>query len=276
MLEELKHAPGLRLSLGGQTAETRNHQDENATLIYEDHMPPESTASGEKTPQIWFVKNLQRQGANFTPTYTFTIFDGAGEDHEQNIDPNSAVCRYICASKAIILTIDPLVLSRVRRGGVVDPDVLKNSLGGDKGRAKNAEDVINSVALYIKSARGIDAGRMLDIPVAIVLTKFDTLLTHKSFGSHAVIKSPSMNIRNGKVDMTEIKQVDEEIRNFLMEIDESSFINAIESQFKEFYFFGVSSYGAPPENANKLPNEIHPHRVLDPILWLFKKADFID
>jgi hypothetical protein len=117
---------------------------------------------------------------------------------------------------------------------------------------------------------------MLTIPVAVVLTKFDTLINHKSFGSQALIKDGSLNIRDGKVDTTEIEQVDAEIRHFLEEIGEGTFISTLESHFKEFYFFGVSSYGKPPKDANTLVDNIRPHRVLDPILWLFKKAKFVD
>ncbi|MDR0908304.1 MAG: hypothetical protein LBM77_00930 [Spirochaetaceae bacterium] len=276
MLHELGKASGLRLALGAQNKETRDHQNENYQYIYESHTRPESTEAGANTPQIWYIRNLQKKSGNNVPTYTFTVFDGAGEDYENNLDPASTVCRYINVSKAIILTIDPLVLSRVRRGGVVDPEVMKNSLAGSEGVTKNAEDVINSVAMYIKAARGISANKLLDVPVAVVLTKFDAILNHKAFGPQALVRSPSLNIRNGKVDLTEIQQVDEEIRNWLTEIDESAFINAIQSQFKEFYFFGVSSYGSPPKDAYNLADEIHPHRVLDPILWLFKKSKFID
>ena len=227
-------------------------------------------------PQIWYIKNLQKKRGSEVPTYTFTIFDGAGEDHENNLDPSSTVCRYINASKAIILAIDPLVLSKIRRGGVVDHDVMVNSLGGYEGETKNAEDVINSVASYIKAARGIKATKVLDIPVAVVLTKFDTILNHKAFGPQALIRNKSLTVRNGRVDTTEISQVDEEIRNWLYEIGEGAFIDALDSHFKEYYFFGVSSYGNPPKNAYTLSDEIAPHRVLDPILWLFKKAKFID
>ena len=227
-------------------------------------------------PQIWYIKNLQKKRGSEVPTYTFTIFDGAGEDHENNLDPSSTVCRYINASKAIILAIDPLVLSKIRRGGLVDHDVMVNSLGGYEGETKNAEDVINSVASYIKAARGIKATKVLDIPVAVVLTKFDTILNHKAFGPQALIRNKSLTVRNGRVDTTEISQVDEEIRNWLYEIGEGAFIDALDSHFKEYYFFGVSSYGHPPKNAYTLSDEIAPHRVLDPILWLFKKAKFID
>ena len=276
MLHELGKSSGLRLALGHQTKETLDHQNENYHRIYEEHTRPESTQSGENMPQIWYIKNLQKKRGNEVPTYTFTIFDGAGEDHENNLDPSSTVCRYINASKAIILAIDPLVLSKIRRGGVVDHDVMVNSLGGYEGETKNAEDVINSVASYIKAARGIKATKVLDIPVAVVLTKFDTILNHKAFGPQALIRNKSLTVRNGRVDTTEISQVDEEIRNWLYEIGEGAFIDALDSHFKEYYFFGVSSYGNPPKNAYTLSDEIAPHRVLDPILWLFKKAKFID
>lgn len=276
MLHELGKASGLRLILGHQTKETLDRQNENYHRIYEEHTKPESTQSGENTPQIWYIKNLMKKRGSKVPTYTFTIFDGAGEDHENSLDPSSTVCRYINVSKAIILAIDPLALPKIRKGGVVDHNVLVNSLGGYEGNAKNAQDVINNVATYIKAARGIKATTMLDIPVAVVLTKFDTLINHKGFGPQALIRNRSLTVRDGKVDTTEIKQVDQEIRNWLYQIGEGAFIDTLDSHFKEYCFFGVSSYGAPPKDAYTLSDEIRPHRVLDPILWLFKREKFID
>jgi hypothetical protein len=266
--------PKLRLALGHLTRDTLDHQTENYRRIYEEHTRPESTRAGENKPQIWSIKNLQKKRGNDCPTYTFTIFDGAGEDHENNLDASSTVCRYINASSAIILAIDPLVLSNIRK--VVDPDVMRNSLAGDIGTQKNAQDVINSVATYIKTARGLKTTQILNIPVAVVLTKFDTVINHKSFGPQALIKEKSLNIHNGKIDESGLKQVHDEIQFWLEDIGEGAFIAAIESHFKEFHFFGVSSYGNPPKDANTLVDHIRPHRVLDPILWLFKKAKFVD
>jgi hypothetical protein len=276
MLHELSRTFGSWLVLGSQTRETRENQNENYRLIYEDHVRPPSTHPGEPIPQIWFIRNLRRQRGDSVPTYTFTIFDGAGEDHEDNLDPNSDVCHYISASKAVILVIDPLVLSQVRKGGVVDPEVMRNSLAGSEGETKNAVDIINSVAAYIKTARGIKSSKMLDIPVAVVLTKIDTILDHQAFGPQALIKGPGLSQRDGVVDLTEIKQVDSEIRGWLEAIGETAFITALRSHFKEFYFFGVSSYGSPPQDFYRLAEDIRPHRVLDPILWLFKRFRFID
>jgi hypothetical protein len=274
MLHEMGRAPGLRLALGHQNTATLDHQNENYKQIYEDHRPPESTATGETIPQIWYIKNLLKKKGNNVPTYTFTIFDGAGEDHESRLDPSSAVCRYIQTSKAIIITLDPLILSTIRKGGIVDENDMRNSLAGQESMHKNAVDIVNSLADYIKTARGIDTRKLLKIPVAVVLTKFDTV--KNSFGPNALISSTSLNVRDGKISMGEIQEVDEEIRAWLEKIGERSFIDALESHFKEFHFFGVSSYGEPPKNAVKLSEHIKPHRVLDPILWLFKRSKFID
>lgn len=276
MLRELGKSVNLQLALAHQTEFTRIHQSDNVKRIYVTHEPPEPTTAGSVQPQIWQIKNLSRRGGHHVPTYTFTIFDGAGEDHEHGLDPSSTVGRYINASKAIILVIDPLVLANVRSNSTVNRNDLRNSLRGSDGEVKFAEEIINSVALYIKSARGIRTEKLLDIPVAVVLTKFDMLLSHHGFAHNALVKSPSLTVRGGKVDTTEIKQVHEEIQNWLFSIDEGAFVNVLKSHFTEFYFFGVSSLGSPPPGANELPIEIKPHRVLDPILWLFKRENFID
>jgi hypothetical protein len=275
MLHELGRVPGLRLALAPQNKETRDHQNFNYSNLAEHHLP-EGTNAGEARPQIWQIKNLDKRRGNTVPTYTFTIFDGAGEDHENNMDPSSTVCRYINTSEAIILALDPLILPSVRKGGVVDPRVLINSLGGQDKGAKNAVDVVNSVAAYIKAARGIKNNKILKIPVAIVLTKFDTILEHNAFPSNALVKDSSLLVRNGKFNEAEMRQIHQEISNWLYEVGEGSFIDALSANFKEFYFFGVSSFGGSPNEHNELTMDIKPHRVLDPIMWLFYKKGFID
>jgi len=276
MLHELSRAPRLRLVLNAQNEETEAHQNENYKRIYEDHAFLAQTEHNEYgMPQIWSIKNLSKKYRNNVPTYTFTIFDGAGESHEK-LNKSSVICRYIEISKAIIFTLDPLTLPNIRKGGIVDENTMRNSLAGSKGETKNAVEIVNNVAAYIRATLEIKETKILDIPVAVVLTKFDTILSHKFFGPNALIRNESLNIQNGKVNVSEIQQVDQEIRNWLNEIGENSFIDALESNFKEFCFFGVSSYGEPPKNANTLSDHIRPHRVLDPILWLFKKAKFID
>ena len=267
MLHELSRVSELRIALSAQNKYTRDVQRENYTNIYENHIPPrptDPTELGDRLkPQLWQIKNLMRQKSNTTPTYTFTIYDGAGEDHSERLDPSSA----------IIITLDPLILTNLRR--MINPDVRRNS-GASEGDTNSAEDIVNSVAAYIKAARGLNTNKMLTIPVAVVLTKFDTILQLDSLPAGAVVRKPSMTFSRGKVNLTEISQVNEEIRDWLYGIGEGSFIAALESNFKNFYFFGVSSYGEPPETQGSVNENIKPHRILDPVLWLFKEEKFID
>ena len=275
MLEELGKFVGLPISLSTEDRNTRQIQENNRKNIYVLHKPVEGTRGGYNIPQIWTIKNLSKKSRTKVPTYTFTIFDGAGEDHETKLDPSSTVCRYIKTSKAIMIALDPLVLSSVRHD--IDPNILSASLGGKEGVEKDATYIVNSLAAYIKNACGIRTDSVLDIPVAIVLTKFDTLLNHPRFAANAVVKNPSISIdKNGHIYETEIKQVDNEIRYWLMGIGEGNFIKALDANFKDYRFFAVSSFGGAPDKNKNLPQIIKPHRVLDPVLWLFSKVGFID
>lgn len=284
MLHELGHS-GLNLAVSPQNIDAKKARDENYKRIYEEHKTPDPTPPGKLKPQIWEIKNNQRQYRNKVPTYTFTIFDGAGEDHEKKLDPTSNECNYIRASKAILLIIDPLFLSKIRSGGVVNSEDMKNSLRGIEGEIKNSEDIIMSLAKYIKRIRGIKTNKKLDIPVAVVLTKFDTVENHQVFGPLIRNKERKMSIEyqksdinreHGKFNMGEIDEIHKEIIGWLKRIGEDQFITNLDSSFKNYCFFGVSSYGAPPTDEASTPRDIKPHRVLDPILWLFKTFNIID
>ncbi len=273
MLNELGKCPGLKLSLSPANQDTREIQEHNRHNIYDINTPAEGTEGGYSTPQIWNIKNLAKKTRNTVPTYTFTIFDGAGEDYEKRLDPASTVCRYISTSKAILIALDPLILPGVRK--FISQDALRASRG-DSGEDKDSAYVVNKLAEYIKSAWGIKTGKLLDIPAAIMLTKFDMLLNHSDFASNALVKNPGLAIDStGHINKTEFKQVDQEIRDWLYSIGEGNFINAVASHFKEYLFFGVSSFGCAPDLKRNL-KYIKPHRVLDPVMWLFMKAGFID
>ncbi|MDR0719583.1 MAG: hypothetical protein LBF78_08110 [Treponema sp.] len=270
MLEELSRTGGLKLALGYQNIETRNIHRKNCKLIYEDHKKPEATPSGGVPPQIWRIKNLNRQTKTNIQTYTFSIFDGAGEDHE-NLDLNSSQCRYIAVSEAIMIVIDPMILRSVKNS--LNPAVYANSVSfvGDPAD-KNSGDVVNNISTYIKNISGIGVNQKINIPVAVIFSKMDALMD--DFRNRPVSNS-SPHEKEGCFLYSDCRAVDADIRSWLISNGESAFMNALEANFKEFTFFGVSSYGSVPKSADEL-YAVHPHRVLDPILWFFAKKNYID
>ena len=276
MLHELVNSSGLhRLSIGPQDNETKNHQNANRKSLFEDHQALGPTLPGQTIPQKWQIKNLKRKRGDHIPTYTLTIFDGAGEEHENNLDRSSPACRYMETADAIIIALDPFTLLNIRKGGVVDEEVMRNSLGGYTGETKNSTDIIHSVARYIKDIRGIKPTAPLKIPVAVILTKFDAI-ADKYFSNDALLMQRGLAVRSEKVSIAEIKQANSDMHEWLNKINETAFIDALEAGFKNFYLFGVSSFGEPPKAGNVICEEISPRRVLDPILWLFKDFGFID
>lgn len=277
MLNELQHSQGLHLPAGPLNKDSKAKQNYNYELIYLKHEKPDATKPGSEKPQIWNVRNVAKRRGNTVPTYTFTIFDGAGESH-QELDSSSTECRYIAASKAIIVTIDPLALEGVKNGGFVDSKTINNSRPSQStvgSEAMQSVDIVNGVADYIRTAMGIKGTKRLSMPVALVLTKFDTVLGHPSFGENALVKHPSNVFAKGEYRETEAIQVDGEIKSWLEEIGEGAFVDAVDANFSNYSFFGVSSYGSVPPSSRNTPERIDPHRVLDPILWLFHKVKFI-
>lgn len=277
MLNELQHRSGLGLTANPLNKNSITKQNQNYDLIYLKHKKPDATKVGSEKPQIWSVKNGKKRRGNTVPTYTFTIFDGAGESHEK-LDSSSTECRYIAASKAIIITIDPLALEGVKNGGFVDSQTINNSRPVNKstgGEGLQSVDIVSGVASYIKGAIGMRQTKRISIPVAFVLTKFDTVLDHPAFGENALVKHPSEVFVDGEYKDTEAIQIDAEIKSWLNEIGEGAFIDAVEANFSNYRFFGISSYGSVPPSSEKTPDKIEPHRVLDPLLWLFHQGKFI-
>ena len=284
MLEELMNFAGLRLALGAQTRETTEIFKNNRKDIYELGRPLEATNVGDAPPQIWYISNLAKQGTtilgrNFTPKYTFSIYDGAGENYDR-MEANEI--RYIRSSEAFIITLDPLILEGVR--AFVDPETISISYKADS-EYVNSMEIVETLVNHIKEIKGIRSDKPLDIPVAVVLTKFDTISSHATF-TNSLVKKPSSCISGGKGRVEEFDQVHDEIEHWLQSIGEQKFINAMDSSFttvdwigrrkRHYKFFAVSSYGSVPTEANITPERIRPHRVLDPMLWLFKLKDFVD
>jgi hypothetical protein len=159
---------------------------------------------------------------------------------------------------------------------LIDPKVASNSLGGAEYQTKNVRDVITNMVTYIKNAKEIHTNKLIKIPIAVVLTKFDTIMNQPYFKTSSIIGKKSLCVRSGKVQLSEIEQVNREIKIWLQSIGEQAFINLLDSNFKEYKIFGVSSYGAPPVDSTNLPKTIKPHRVLDPLMWLFKLQGFLN
>lgn len=268
MLHELRHTAGCPWILSPMDATTLTVFQENDRAIYGMRQPVAATAAGmTPPPQLWKIKDKNRMTNSSIPSYSLTIFDGAGEDVE-HIDP--VISRYIEGSKTLVILIDPLALPGVAA------HIPENILNWSTSAAHDEDastDMVNGLADYIRQNCGIAAHKLIDRDVAVVFTKIDAV--KDTFGS-ATVMQPSPHLARKGFVKADADAVDAEIRDWLESQGETTFLDAIDTNFKRerVRFFGVSSFGQPPTASYQL-GRVMPHRVLDPLIWMLSKEGIV-
>lgn len=268
MLHELRHAIGTPLVLAPMDGDTGAAFQSNDHSVYEAGRPVPATPPGTPPrPQQWKVMDKARMSKTSIPSYSLTIFDGAGEDCE-HINP--VISRYISGSKALVILIDPLALTGVR--DTIDDDILNWSTTTQHDMDASAA-MVDGLANYIRQSCNIRPGKLIDRDVAIVFTKIDAV---RSSFSNATVMQPSPHLGKKAFVKADSDAVDAEIRDWLISHGESAFLNAIETNFRadKIRFFGVSSFGQPPTGNAQL-GKVVPHRVLDPLMWMFSREGIL-
>ena len=186
MLHELRHSPDSYLVPSPMDELTKAMFEENDGIIYTMHEPVPATPAGTMPPpQLWRLKDKNKMTGLFIPSYSLTIFDGAGEDIE-HIDP--VVSRYINESKVLVILIDPLALPGV--ASTIEEDILNWSTTADHVNDASAK-MVDGIADYVRNNCGLPPGKLINRDVAVVFTKIDTV--RESFGS-AVVMNPSPHL----------------------------------------------------------------------------------
>ena len=268
MLHELSHTSGSPWVLSPMDATTTAIFQENDRAIYSMRQPVAATAPGiTPPPQLWKIKDKNRMTNTVIPSYSMTIFDGAGEDCE-HIDP--VISRYIEGSKVLVILIDPLALHGVASS--IPQNIMNWSIYASHYKDASA-GMVDGLVRYIRHNCGIAPGKLINKDVAVVFTKIDAV--KDTFGS-ATVMQPSPHLARKGFVKADADAVDAEIRDWLESQGENTFLDAIDTNFikSRVRFFGVSSFGQPPTGSNQL-GKVMPHRVLDPLIWMLSKEGIV-
>lgn len=258
MLEEFKQKLNKKMLIQPMNTETSDIQIENYDYLYNQKIELPPTPSGYLKPQLWQITDRTKYSKTKEAykVYSLNIFDGAGEDYLHMTDD---IRRYINGSDYIFFLVDPLNL----------PEVRKQL--GIKGVSQNSgEELVKGMAQYLRMGFGLPAGKRIDKPVAVILTKFDMIM--ELMGS-AQVTQENDAAYSGDYMRSDADAIDSEIKSWLESIGESYFLSALETSFKKTRFFGVSSYGHAP-TANGV-GTLMPHRVLDPVMWVLADEKII-
>ena len=249
----------------------------NEKLVYEMRNCLTGTTSGvSPRPQFWTILDNSKQVSKM-PTYSLTLYDGAGEDCEKiGYTPVDAkISRYMSGAKMLLIMFDPLILSSVQNE--VPPEILRSSIAQERKESAptNMVSMANSLVNYIKQSCNISPGERISSRAAVVLTKLDALRdTPNGFAPDSTINRESPHLKSKGFVEADSKMVDLEIRDWLIRQGEIAFLNTIDANFQNVRVFGVSSFGNPPDT-NKRLAKIRPHRVLDPIMWMLANEGVI-
>lgn len=210
-----------------------------------------SQETDTKTPMIFRV-TFKKKVVNLV------LFDTAGEDM-QSLDMMSVEARYISFADGLIFLLDPLQI-----------DTVRQQLAGT-GIPLPAPDPGAEPQLIVERLRqlyerqfNLRGTRKIKKPIAFTLAKIDALYS---------ILDPSSNLHStsghsGAVNVADMDSVHSEISSILLNWMGAAFENFVKVHFDNYRFFGTSALGTPPNEHNEIV-AVAPHRVEDPLLWIF-------
>lgn len=255
VLHELEHRVGPRYD-GTLTAlddATRNRIDRDLyPRLYESGVVLAQTQSAREAASTRepLVARLTLAGR---PS-NLVFFDAAGEDLE-SLDVLEREGRYVTQSDGLILLIDPLQI-----------DAVRDDLAGDVELPDATADVyatLGRLAGLLREARGIPAGKPIDVPLAIAISKVDALRDLLP-PSHPLFTLPR---HDEAFDRTVARNISEALRADAVGWIGERLDRLLREEFAEYSFFGVSALGSSPIEG-RLRSGVAPHRVEDPVLWL--------
>jgi hypothetical protein len=185
------------------------------------------------------------------------FFDAAGEDLE-SLEVLEREGRYITQSDGLVLLVDPLQIPAVRddlEGSIELPPVTAD-----------VYKMIGRLAALMREARAIPAGKPIEVPLAIAISKIDALRGLLS-DTHPVFTQPA---HDGRFDAAVARTISEALRAETVAWLGQRVDTFVRQEFAHVSYFGVSALGENPIGG-RLRNGVSPHRVEDPILWMLDR-----
>lgn len=203
-------------------------------------------------------------------TFTFVFFDTAGETLE-NYYAMEAVTRYIAKADAIIFLIDPLQLSDTEI--MIDAEIRNRTIRS--GDVATPNQIITYVSQLIRTQKNMRPNRLINIPTAIVLSKFDAVISLLPPTRLTLLK-PSPHCQAGAFIKSDFTAIDSEVRSILGTWGAEPFMRTIKTNYNNHAYFISSSFGLNnmPESSGKI-NRPNPHRIEDALLWILVENNYI-
>ena len=239
---------------------TMNHyEQEYHRPLYERGVCVPSTLQESLNPLTYTLLFERQPDKNVS----LAFYDSCGEKLENQYEM-AAVGRRLYSSGGILLLLDPSQIPTIR---------ASRKAKGIRVLPTDAQALLLRTVHILRAGLGLsEAEKKIDIPLAVCLTKLDTLYPHLDPASF--VAAPSRNLRRPMLNYADISSCNREVMALLESWGGGEFVRHVRSQFSTFSFFGLSSLGSQPGSKNDL-TRVSPHRVLDPLLWLLWRCGIL-
>lgn len=247
------------------------YRDDFWTPIFKRQETIQATRSGKaddrvRRPLLYtlqFTKKDLFQKSKIHKVVTLAFFDAAGEDLDAE-DTMQTVNKYIYNSAGIILLLDPLQLDNIRES--LNGKVHLPNINSDSG------EILYRMTNLIRKAKKLPQNEKINIPLALAFSKIDAVAPILDPASSLLF--PSQHTDSRAFDLVDFENVQSEIESLMKDWSNSGVSRTLETNYKNFGYFGLSSLGYNPEADMKI-KELKPYRVEDPFLWLLYKHKVI-
>jgi hypothetical protein len=271
LIETLKESigPDLKLTVSPINDETmmRYNRDYRDPL-YKEHVTLDVTRSGltdarVREPLLFKLSVYEEHDGRRQPRHTviLALFDTAGEDMGSQ-EILAQVNKYIPRSDGIILLLDPLQLDFVQ-----DHLGIRNGAGS---ATTDTSEIASRLMNLIHAGRNLGAPQQIDIPLALTLSKFDTV--RPLVDRQLTVSRQSHHVPG--FDVADFHAVNDEVQSLLDQWGGRYLVEQVRSGFKHSGFFAISALGQSPKSevinsrsVRVVPN-IQPTRIADPFLWI--------
>ncbi len=264
LIDELKNsvstAYGCSLFPLGGDATISLYDSQYYRRLFVDGLCLDSTAQEDINPLVYSLVFRQDKPVK---TVNLTFYDSCGSNFE-SITAMANYNRSVYHSGGILFMLEPTQLPAVAE---------KQAARGAKICDSDAVALLTRIIHLVRTGNAQrNMGKKLDIPIAVCITKLDTLRPMLDVSSF--LKSPSRHVREETFDPNDFEACSQEVQSFIEFWGGGELVRQVNAQFSQTGFFGLSSLGAQPEEGGAM-RHVAPHRVADPLLWLLWKSKAI-
>ena len=223
--------------------------------LYEQGVCLSTTAQEDLNP-LTYTLLFGEKGTETSRSLGLAFYDSCGRNLESQ-QRMSAYSRGLPGARGILFLLDPSQLPLIREARRAKKQPVLEA---------DPQALLLRAVHLLRSALLLEGTeKKIDIPLAVCLTKLDTVYPHLDPASF--VGDHSRHLRKPMLNAADISSCNLEVIALLESWGGGEFVRHVQSQFSDYSFFGLSALGAAPGAQNEI-DRVSPHRVLDPLLWL--------